>query len=62
MYIEEFDEKNIKVKTSIAQNSGNLVSSISELIGLMSTVMLDSPDAELNATTITDGLGGRILL
>lgn len=32
------------------------------LVGVLSSVKVGSPDAEINATTISDGKGGRILL
>lgn len=32
------------------------------LVEAMRSVKIDSPDLELNATTISDGNGGRILL
>ena len=43
-------------------NSKDTVSPLCEIINLMFSVELDSPEAELNATTISDGNGGRILL
>ena len=35
---------------------------IHRLVELMRTVDINSPEAKLNATTISDGKGGRILL
>lgn len=35
---------------------------IQKLVEIMRMVDLDDPDAKLNATTISDGKGGRILL
>lgn len=35
---------------------------LSELISLMTSVKADAPEAKLNATSISDGAGGRILL
>lgn len=37
-------------------------SSIIELVTLMLSVDIDSPEAELNATSVSDGKGGRIRL
>lgn len=37
-------------------------SNILELISLLSSVNIHSPEAELNKNTISDGKGGRILL
>ncbi len=38
------------------------VNSVSELTMILASVDINSPDAKLNATTISDNNGGRILL
>lgn len=44
------------------QSTSPETKTLQRLIEVMSTVDLDSPDAILNATTISDGKGGRIFL
>ena len=46
----------------INQNSIEEGNTISQLVKLMNSVDINSPEAKLNATTISDGKGGRILL
>ena len=52
----------LDTKTITTSNKNNAESPVYSLVSLMSLVNLDSPEAELNATTISDGNGGRILL
>jgi len=40
----------------------NNINSIVELMRLLNSVDINSQDAKLNETTISDGKGGRILL
>lgn len=40
----------------------NIDNPIVDLVELLRSVDINSPEAQLNATTISDGKGGRILL
>lgn len=54
-----------KIKEEVEKavtNKENESNNILELISLLSSVDIHSPEAELNKTTISDGKGGRILL
>ena len=57
MLEDDNTEKVVDAKITEAKNDP-----IVALVEAMRTVKINNPDAELNATTISDGNGGRILL
>ncbi len=56
-----FDSISEEEVITIPSHEG-VVTSVHQLVNLMSSVNLDSPEFELNVKSISDGSGGRILL
>jgi len=58
-----FEFKNTQIASKPQAHQGTSpIMSMHEFIETIRMVDLDDPDAKLNATTISDGKGGRILL
>ncbi len=48
--------------SNLNQETSPQIKELYELVEIMRAVDLNDPEAEINATTISDGKGGRILL
>lgn len=62
VYESRKDYQSDQISEPVKQGVFEESNAIYQLVELMKSVDINTPEAKLNATTISDGKGGRILL